>query len=54
MNKYDRFDSPDPHADDYPMDKDDDEKPPAYEPPASDGAKVKKSIKLISITNLSD
>jgi len=40
MNKYDRFDSPDPHADDYPMDKDDDEKPPAYEPPASDAAKI--------------
>ena len=37
MNKYDRFDEPDPHADDYPMDKDD--MPPSYEPPTN-GSKV--------------
>ena len=37
MSKYDRFDEPDPHADDYPMDADD--MPPAYESP-TDSAKV--------------
>ena len=36
MSKYDRFD--DPHADDYPMEKDD--MPPSYEPPLEDSAKV--------------
>lgn len=37
MNKYDRFDDPDPHADDYPMDQDD--MPPSYQPPL-DSAKI--------------
>jgi len=39
LSKYDRFDEPDPHADDYPMDKDD--MPPAYEAPDDmDSAKI--------------
>jgi len=37
VSKYDRFDEPDPHADDYPMDTDD--MPPAYESP-TDSAKI--------------
>jgi len=37
VSKYDRFDEPDPHADDYPMDADD--MPPAYESP-TDSAKI--------------
>jgi len=37
VSKYDRFDEPDPHADDYPVDTDD--MPPAYESPP-DSAKI--------------
>jgi len=47
MSKYDRFDEPDPHADDYPMDKDD--MPPSYEPPAGSVLSVKDSAKIEDI-----
>ena len=45
ISKYDRFDEPDPHADDYPMEKDD--MPPSYEPlPAGSVLSVKNSAKV--------
>jgi hypothetical protein len=44
MSKYDRFDEPDPHADDYPMVKDD--MPPSYEPPAGSVLSVRDSAKV--------
>lgn len=48
ISKYDRFDEPDPHADDYPMDKDD--MPPSYEPlPAGSVLSVKDSAKVEDI-----
>ena len=42
MSKYDRFDEPDPHADDYPMDTDD--MPPAYDSPADSAKVIRKGL----------
>ena len=42
VSKYDRFDEPDPHADDYPMDTDD--MPPAYDSPADSAKVIRKGL----------